>query len=314
MKQRIGIMGAGDIAVRFVQAAAMVDGVEVTAVSSKSLARAQAFAQANGVPAAFGSYEAMLSSGLVDWVYIATTGNFHYENILLALSHGKHVLCEKNMVAEPEEAEHVFSLAKEKGLFVMEGMWSCFVPCVQKAREWIAQGRIGKPALATYTGGIHAPADHRIFSKELGGGAMYDLGVYPLEIVSYVLGRRPLDAICRVDWGDSGVDETVSLIVNYEGVQGCLACTCHSRIPSPSGFYGPGGFIRMEKTHMTDSVKLFDEQFNLVDEYTYAFENGFQFEIAHVRDCIEAGMTESPEATWQMTLDSTQVYRKVLGR
>jgi len=314
MKQRIGIMGAGSIAVKFAQAAEMVDNVEVTAVASKSYERAESFAQANGIPSAFGSYGEMLASDLVDWVYIATTGNFHYENILLALSYGKHVLCEKNMVATTEEAEHVFNAARQKGLFVMEGMWSCFVPCVQKAREWIAQGRIGVPALATYTGGIHAPANHRIFVRELGGGALYDLGVYPLEIVSYVLGRRPMDAVSCVKTGVSGVDETVSLIVDYEGVQGCLACTCHARIPSPSGFYGSDGFIRMEKTHMTDSVKLYDEQFNLVEEYNSAFENGFQFEIAHVRDCIAAGMTQSPVMTWQMTLDSTRIYGKVLNK
>ena len=152
MKLNIGIMGAGGIAVKFAQAAAMVSDVEVRAVASKSLERAQRFAEANHIPHAFGDYQAMLSSGLIDAVYVATTGNFHYENILLALSSGMHVLCEKNMVATLKEAEHVFALAREKRLFVMEAMWSCFVPAVQKAHQWIAEGRIGPVQLALRSG------------------------------------------------------------------------------------------------------------------------------------------------------------------
>lgn len=313
MSLRIGIIGAGGIAVKFSQAVTMTDGVELKAVASKSLERAERFAAMNNVSQAFGSYEEMLDSGLVDLVYVATTGNFHYENILLALSYGKHVICEKNMVATVEEAERVFEEAKKRNRFVMEAMWSCFVPCVRKAREWIAEGLIGEPQLATYTGGINALPDHRIYVKELGGGALYDLGVYPLEIVGFVLGRRPLDAIGRVKYGPTGVDETVSMIVDYEGVDAQLACTCHARIPSPSGFYGPKGYIRLEKTHMADKVCLYDGQFNLVKEYNMPFENGFQFEIAHARDCIAAGLLESPDMTWQMTLDSNRIYRKVLG-
>lgn len=312
MKLNIGIMGAGGIAVKFAQAAAMVSDVEVRAVASKSLERAQRFAEANHIPHAFGDYQAMLSSGLIDAVYVATTGNFHYENILLALNSGMHVLCEKNMVATLKEAEHVFALAKEKRLFVMEAMWSCFVPAVQKAHQWIAEGRIGPVQLATYTGGINALPDHRIYNKALGGGSLYDLGVYPIEIVGYILGRRPLLLSSHVRTGPTDVDETVSLILDYEGCDGMLACTCHARIPSPSGFYGPKGFIRLEKTHMADHVCLYDGQFNLVERFDAPFENGFQFEIAHVRDCIAEGLIESPVMPWQTTLDSIRIYEGVL--
>ncbi len=312
MKLNIGIMGAGGIAVKFVQAASMVSDVEVCAVASKSLGRARSFAEANHIPHAFGDYQAMLSSGLINAVYVATTGNFHYENILLALNSGMHVLCEKNMVATTKEAERIFALAKEKRLFVMEAMWSCFVPSVQKAHQWIAEGRIGIVHLATYTGGINALPEHRIYNKALGGGALYDLGVYPIEIVGYILGKRPFLLRNHVQIGTTGVDETVSLIVDYEGCDGMLACTCHARIPSPSGFYGSKGFIQLEKTHMADHACLYDGQFNLIERFDAPFENGFQFEITHIRDCISKGLIESPIMPWQATLDSIRIYEGAL--
>lgn len=312
MKLNIGIMGAGSIAVKFVQAAAMVPDVEVQAIASKSFERAQHFAETNHVPHAFGDYQSMLSSGLINAVYIATTGNFHYENILLALNSGMHVLCEKNMVATIKEAEQIFSLAKEKQLFVMEAMWSCFIPAVQKAHEWIAEGRIGPVQIATYTGGINALPDHRIYNQALGGGALYDLGVYPIEILGYILGKRPVLLNSHVQTGSTDVDETVSLILDYEGCDGIIACTCHARIPSPSGFYGPKGFIRLEKTHMADYVCLYDGQFNLIERFDASFENGFQFEIAHIHHCITKGLIESPVMPWQATLDSIRIYEGVL--
>lgn len=312
MKLKIGIMGAGGIAVKFAQAAIMVPDVQVCAIASKSLERAQCFAETNHIPHAFGNYQEMLSSGLINAVYISTTGNFHYENILLALHNGMHVLCEKNMVATLREAEKIFALAKEKHLFVMEAMWSCFVPAVQKAHQWIAEGRIGPVQLATYTGGINALPDHRIYNKELGGGALYDLGVYPIEIVGYILGKRPTLLSSNVHMGFTDVDETVSMLLDYEGCDGLLACTCHARIPSPSGFYGPKGFIRLEKTHMADHVCLYDGQFALVERFDAPFKNGFQFEIDHMRNCIEAGLMESPVMPWRTTLDSIRIYEGVL--
>lgn len=313
MKLRFGIMGAGGIAVRFVNAVGMVDDVCVTAVASKNLERAQAFAESQKIPLAFGSYEEMAQSGEIDAVYVANTGNFHFDSIMLALRSGLAVLCEKNMVCTVREAEQVFALAKEKNLFVMEGMWSDFIPCVQKARQWIEEGKIGPVQIATYTGGINAWPEHRIFVKELAGGALYDLGVYPIEIVGYILGRNPESAIAKVKMGETGVDVTVNMIVTYGDVDASLQCTCRSRIPSPSAFCGPGGYIMMEKTHMAEKVSRYDGQFKLVEEYYHPFENGFQYEIVHMRDCIRAGLIESPVVTWETTLSSTRIYEQILG-
>ena len=170
---RFGIMGAGNIANRFCDAVKRIgDDIQVTAVASKSEERARSFAERNLISHYYVGYENMLSSESLDAVYIATTNNFHYSDCLLAISHGIPVLCEKPLMMSAKEASEVFSAAKEKNVFVMEGMWSRFIPCIQKAHEWISSGRIGTVKIATNLGGINAPSYHTNYVPALGGGAL----------------------------------------------------------------------------------------------------------------------------------------------
>lgn len=312
---RFGIMGAGHIAAKFCAAARLVEEVEVVAVASKDAARARQFAADNGVEASYGDYALMLEQGGVDVVYIATTGNFHYENIMLSLKHQKHVLCEKAMVETAREAQAIFAEAKERQCFVMEAMWSRFLPAVRKAKEWVAQGRIGPVQIATYTGGINPTPDHRIFNKPLGGGAMYDLLVYPVEIVTYIVNQRLVDMQSHLRFGEkTGVDEMCSLLLQFETCDATLQCATHARIPSPSGFYGPKGYIRMEKTHMTTSCDLYDGEFQLVEHFNHPFDNGFEFQIAEVRDCVAKGLLESPIMPWADTLQCAEIFDRCLAQ
>ena len=147
---RFGIIGAGSIAAHFCKGVKLVEGAEVVAVASSSEERAVAFAQANGVPQAYGSYEEMLRQADIHVVYIATTHNFHMDNIRLCFEFGKHVLCEKAMVLTASDAREVFSMAKEKNLFCMEAMWTRFLPQYRQAKQWIEEGRIGKIQAATW--------------------------------------------------------------------------------------------------------------------------------------------------------------------
>lgn len=162
---RFGIIGAGGIAEKFCQAVKLTEDAAVAAVSSKQKERAEKFARRNGIERFYENYEEK-----PDAVYIATTNNYHFENIMLCLRKGMTVLCEKPMFMTVKEAKEAFGLAREKNVFMMEGMWSRFLPCIQKARFWVESGKIGRIHLANYTGGINAPEEHRIFNKELGGG------------------------------------------------------------------------------------------------------------------------------------------------
>lgn len=178
---RFGILGAGDIARKFLDAVRQTADGEVIAVASRSLERAKAWAETEKLNAYYGNYEELLSDSRIDAIYIATTTNAHYENILQCLRAGKHVVCEKSLVQSYGEAQEVCAMAKEKNLFLMEAMWSRFLPKTVTARSWIADGRIGKVNLMQATIGWKADKVYskRLFLPELGGGALYDIGIYP---------------------------------------------------------------------------------------------------------------------------------------
>lgn len=307
---RFGIIGAGSIAVKFCEAVKKVEEAQVCAIGSKSLERARAFAEANGIPQYYGSYEEMLQNARIDAVYIATTCNFHYENCLLCIDYGKAVLCEKSMVLKKEEAEEIFRRAKEKQVFVMEAMWSVFLPTVKKAREWIREGRIGTVHLANYTGGIHAQPGNRIFNLELGGGAMYDLTVYPIEIVASLIPQKLLGVKAEIITGDTGVDVTNSVLLQYEYCRAALQTTAFARVPSPSGFYGSKGYIQMQQTHRCERCDLYDEEFRLAESYSCPVENGFEYEIQEVVDCLKAGKLESEVMPHAATLQCLEIFEK----
>lgn len=307
---KFGIMGAGNIANKFADAVRRVEGVTVTAVASKEEKRAKAFAEKNSIPSYYVGYDNMLSNADIDAVYIATTNNFHYSDCLMAIKHGIPVLCEKPLMMSQKEAEEVFAHAKEKNVFVMEGMWSRFIPCVQKAHDWIEQGRIGTIQIASYLGGINAPQDHRIYVPELGGGAIWDLLVYPFEIVTYLVNQKLVDYKYSIRWMNKDIDETDSMILNFEQCDATIQASLHTRIPSPSGFYGTEGFITMEKTHMASRVQLFNEQFELVDSFESPMVNGFEYEIMEVRDCVLANKIESNVMPWKDTLLCAEIFEK----
>ncbi len=309
---RFGIMGAGGIAAKFCDAVRRLEDGQVAAVASKSAERAKRFAGENGIKRYYGDYAEMLEREKPDAVYVATTNNFHFDNVMLCLRHGVPVLCEKSMFMTMAEAEAAFGCAREKGIFLMEAMWSRFLPCVRKAREWVADGRIGTVQIASYIGGINAPADHRIFKPELGGGAMYDLTVYPIEILTYLVNQPLIDVQAEILKGDSGVDEANNLLLRFETCRATVQTTTHARIPSPCGLYGTKGYIRLEQTHRASAVHLYDGQFQLLERFESQVENGFEYEAAEVIRCVRQGLTESPVMPHRDTLECIRIFEKVL--
>ena len=180
---RFGIIGAGNIAKKFAAAAQMTDGAELCAVASKSADRAKDFAKQWNIPQAYDSYEALLQSD-IDAVYIATTNNNHYQSILLAASYKKHILCEKPLCLHPADTIRAFDTAKANNVFLMEAVWSRFLPSTQKVLSLIKEGSIGeiKFIKSAFSFSVAEKEDHRLFSRELGGGALYDLGIYNIAL------------------------------------------------------------------------------------------------------------------------------------
>lgn len=312
---RFGIMGAGAIAGKFVQAAEATEGARVTAVSSKSMDRAGAFAERNGIPW-YGSYADMLAREDVDAVYIATTHNFHKENLRMCIEAGKHVLCEKAMLLTEADAKEIFALAAEKGVFCMEAMWSRFLPTMTKAKQWIAEGRIGQIQSATAVIGFHPQfsPESRLYNPALAGGAMYDIGVYPIEWVSWLVGEPIEDCVFfRRDNPVTGVDENVAFLLRFPSCDASIQCMFTA---SPKEFvlvHGSEGYIELPCLNGDRRAMLYDGNRRLVDTYTMEEANGFIYELEEMLCCIRDGKITSDRMPPEVTIECARVFDRVLG-
>lgn len=312
---RFGIIGAGNIANKFCDAAKLAEGAQVCAVASKSMERARAFAEKNGIPAAYDSYEEMLKTADIDAVYIATTHNFHMDNIRLCFEYGKHVLCEKAMVLTAADAREVFRLAKEKNLFCMEAMWSNFLPQVKKAKEWITSGAIGEiqsvSAVIGFNGGGNP--ESRLYNPDLAGGAMYDIGVYPAEIVSYLVGEPIED--CIGVWRPhpvTGVDERAAFIVRYPSCDAAIQCLLTSNVREYMIFNGTKGCIELPWSSSGYTAKRYDSRRQLAETFEERFANGFVYEIEETVRCISEGRITSDIMPPEATIQCAELYDKIL--
>ncbi len=311
---RFGILGAGDIARKFLDAVRQTADGEVIAVASKSLERAKAWAEQEGLDAYYGNYEELLSDSRVDAIYIATTTNAHYENILQCLRAGKHVVCEKSLVQSYEEAREVCALAREKNLFLMEAMWSRFLPKTVTARNWIAEGRIGKVNLMQATIGWKADKVYskRLFLPELGGGALYDIGIYPLELLPYLVNQKILDIQPMMARYPTGVDDISSLNLRLENCFANIQCSFTTKLPEDVLIYGEEGYIRLPKIHYGNKAFLYDHGDEIIDSFEGGLENGFVYEAEEAIRCIAKGEIESSVCPHEMTLDAAKWIDKVL--
>ncbi len=212
---RWGILGAGNIARSFAQDVQRREGMVVTAVASRSQGKADQFAHDLRVVRTYNSYEALAAAD-IDVVYIATPHVFHYEQSLLCLEAGKPILVEKPFMMNADEAARVMAVAREKRLFCMEAMWMRFIPAMQKAVEMIRSGVIGEVQMISTSLGYYNAFDpeNRLFNPALGGGAMLDLGVYPLSLIVQLLGR-PLSLSAYAKKGATGVDEHMVGIMQF---------------------------------------------------------------------------------------------------
>lgn len=310
-----GILGAGDIAHKLIDAVRQTAEGEVIAVASKSLDRAKAWAEKEGLKTYYGDYGELLKNPKIDVVYIATTTNAHYENILQCLHAGKHVLCEKSLVRTYEQAKEVCSLAKGKNLFLMEAMWTRFLPKTTTVRNWITQGKIGKVNLMQATIGWKADKvyNKRLFLPELGGGALYDIGIYPLELLPYLVNQKIVEIQPMMKRHSTGVDDISSLNLRLENCFANLQCSFTTKLPEDLYIYGEEGYIRIPKIHYGNQAFLYNHGDKIIESFEQGAENGFIYEVEEVIRCIKNGQTESSVCPHEMTLEAALWIDKVLS-
>jgi predicted dehydrogenase len=294
---RWGIAATGGIAARFAQAVHETDGAELVAVASRTPERAAAFADEWNIPRRHGRYEDLAEDEGVDVVYVATPQSRHADDACLFLDHGKHVLCEKPLAMTEAEVLRMTSCAQLAGRFLMEAIWSRFLPAYETLWDLLATGHIGEPLLVEADFGFRMPVDaaHRLFDPARGGGALLDLGIYPLQLASLVLG--PPDRVAASGHqGETDVDETVAATLHHPGgrlavvkasIRVNLACT--ARIAGTEGSIELPAFM-----HCPDALTVRDA-FGQAEVLERPIEGeGLRYQITEVHRCLAEGALESP--------------------
>jgi predicted dehydrogenase len=294
---RWGIVATGGIAASFVADLQATADAEVVAVASRSLERARAFADERGIPGAYDDVAAMLADGGIDVVYVATPHPQHVAPTRAALEADVPVLCEKPLAADPADAAALITLARERGVFLAEAMWMRCHPLLVDARRLVADGAIGDLRVITADLGFPARYDPegRLWSPELGGGALLDVGVYPVAFARAFLPVAPTLVGAVGSLAATGVDADATVLLDADGVQARLSCSLVARMPSTASIVGTTGEIRFAAPLHDSPRRTLVRPDGTVEAEVERDPDvpGFGYEIAEVHACLREGRTES---------------------
>ena len=311
---RWGILGPGRIAHKFAQDLLTLPDAQLYAVASSDQQRADEFAKEYDIPHAFGSYEDLLTLPDLDVVYVATPHVKHHEHVMMLLNGGVAVLGEKPFAMNSEQVREMVDTARAKGVFLMEALWSRFMPGIDHALALAKSEAIGKVVSVKADFGFKAPflPDKRLFNKELGGGALLDIGIYPL-FFSYLMLGKPVSLKASAMFGTTGVDEQCGIVMTYAGGElALLDSTLLADTDCVGIIQGETGQIRVHsRFHETKGVTL--KQAEQADTIS-AFEretHGYDYEARHVMHCLAEGKTESPLWSLENSLDLMELLDAV---
>ena len=304
-KIRWGILGTGNIAHRFAEALEFIPDAELAAVGSRALSSAEAFATQFDVPHAHGSYQALVEDPTVDVVYVATVNSWHHKNCLDALQAGKPVLCEKPFMVNSKEAEEVVSLAREKRLFLMEALWTRFIPAFKRARHMWEAGVIGdvRVAMSELCFTVDRAPSAYAFNSELAGGSMLDMGAYPI-MLAYMLFGEPDTIASLAHIGETGVDEQTGMLFGYRGGQLAMGYSSFDvQSPIEATVVGTKGYIKIHTPFFCPPGFTLCLNGKEAEVFNIPYEgNGWNYEAVDVMQCLRSGKLESDMVPHQETL------------
>jgi predicted dehydrogenase len=307
---RWGVLSTGRIAGVFATGLASLPDAELLAVGSRSAAGAAAFAERFHVPRAYASYDELVADPDIDAVYIATPHSSHAADALRAIAAGKAVLCEKPFTINATEAAAVVAAARARGVFLMEAMWTRFLPAFVAIREQIAAGRIGEVRMLTADFGFRTAVNpaSRLFDPALGGGALLDVGVYCVSLASMLFGQ-PESIRSLANLGSTGVDEQAAILLGHAtGAMALLATATRTATPHEAVILGTDGMIRVAAPWWATREYRITAGGVTEDCPLPPLGNGYAHEAAEVARCVRAGLTESPV----MPLDETVAIMRTL--
>lgn len=308
-----GILGTGGIAQAFAKDLALLEGHKIGAIGSRTLEKASAFASTYQAKA-YGSYEELVADSAIDAIYVATPQPFHKANVILALNARKSVLCEKPFAVSASDAQLMVAAAQSNGVALMEAMWSRFLPHYAKVREIIASGVLGE-ILTVYADHGQRLADQnipRLVEPALAGGALLDLGIYPVSFAHMILGN-PKKITASAVLTEKGVDAQTSMIFDYaSGAQAILNTTMITQTPCRAVVAGKNGWLEIDRVFYTPSnmrVYLFT---GTVTEYPSNYVGrGLREQAEHFKTMVLAGEKQSKLLDWSATVDIMKTLDEV---
>ena len=315
-KVRWGIIGPGRIAHSFANDIAATSNAELTAVAARSGDRARGFAAQYHIPHAHEGYAALYANPDVDAVYVATPHSLHLPNCQQAMLAGKSVLCEKPLVLAPEEAVALIDTAKNSGQYLMEGMWTWYLPAIRKAQEWVAAGRIGEVRHVKADFGYPLPysPDLREYDARVGGGCVLEMGIYPIALARLFLSGEPrhIEAMGRT--AANGVEDDVSVLLDYGHAIATLGTSFRCKLQNWAYIIGTQGYIEIPDFWRADQCSLYslDERIDHFEAPRETF--GFNYQIEEVSADILAGRKQSgvvPLATSLALQQDMQAIRRL---
>ena len=308
---RWGILGTGNIAHQFARGLADTPDATLVAVGSRSIDTANTFADEFDIERRHPTYEELADDDGVDAVYVSTPHPFHRDNSILLLEHGKAVICEKPFTINAGDAKAVIDVARQRDVFLMEAMWTRYLPAVVRARELIAEGAIGDVRLVQADFGFRAGInpEGRLFNLALGGGALLDVGIYVISMASMILGPRPSRVASTTQIGETGVDEQSAFLLQYPGGElAVLSCAVRTGTAVEARVFGTEGSILLHGPFFKCgalTVKRGGEE----EHIDLPLEgNGYNYEAAEVGRCLRVGLKESDV----MPLDETLVLMELM--
>lgn len=302
-----GIIATGKMSHAFVQDLRTAEHSQIESVFSRTLASANTFAKQYNIPIGVDDIQQLLHNNKVDIVYIANPHPFHKSAILQCLEAGKHVLCEKPLTLNTADSRECIDLAKRKGLFLMEAVWMRFFPAIHKVQSLLADNAIGTPQLFDASFCFNKPFDpnNRLFAPELGGGALLDVGIYPISLATLLFGQ-PTDISGQCHKGSTGVDDYVDIHFAHEGdIQSFLRASTRLAAPVTATIVGSEGHIHIhERFHHPSQITL-NRYHSGAEEFHFPYTgNGYQYEIAEIEKCLAQGQLQSHFMSWQDTLNA----------
>jgi predicted dehydrogenase len=292
---RWGVLGPGSIARKFATGLSVLPDHALVAVGSRSQERSDRFGDEFGVPRRYASYEELAADPAIDAIYVSTPHSFHKEHTLLCLAHGKHVLTEKPFALNAAQGEEMVAAARNAGLFLMEAMWTRFLPIVVEARRLLAEGAIGSLRMVQADFGFRTSFNPsgRLFDPALGGGALLDVGVYPVALAHMLLGV-PARVAAVAEIGASGIDEQTGILLGYPGgALALLSTAVTTNTPHEATLMGTDGWIRLSSPWWVGTELVIQRSGREPERVARPYlGNGYGHEAIAVAESVRAGKTE----------------------